>query len=776
MTVENQKLNPAIYSSHERVVFFPVRHHSPACARFVQALAEEIRPAAILIEGPSDFNARLGEMSLPHQLPIAIYSYTQTAEGARRGAFYPFCLYSPEWQALQIARELAIPASFIDLPWHQLLAIDAAEPPLAQRYADGELRQSEYVEILCKKLGVEDFDLIWDTLFEIDDRLSLEEYLKRAHHFCHMVRYSGGRVSGEDLRREEFMAARINQVRAEVTGQVLVVTGGFHSYALFKRLESGNFSETALPEPIEGLERGIALTPYSYQRLDSLTGYEAGMPHPGFYHQLWLDNLSGKTDTHRTLLGQVVESLRAKKQVASAADLIAVETMAQGLSALRSHRRVWRNDLLDGITAALVKEELEKGVRHPFLEAVYLALRGEARGQLAEGTALPPLVYDLRLQLKNFGLEPQPGEQLITLDLSKPAELEASRLLHRVTGLGIQGFILASGTDFYSRHDLSKLWESWRLKWSPEFEASCIEAALYGQTLAEASTAKLLEKAGKLERDAERAALLLLEAGLMGLGHLVGTLFREFLRLIREDSNFFKVARALEHLLYLFRYDEALGTAGSADLGALVVETFERGLWLLEGLGQATGQDKAVTEGVKVLLEAFERGRGLTLDRVHFTGVLRRVSNDRGQTPAGRGATTGALWVLGEAALEEVTENLRYFSDPVHLGDFLTGLFFVAREVVQRQPELVRSIDLLVMGYDDEEFLEALPSLRLAFSFFAPREKHYMTNTLLSSLGLQVAPLPQLEVSPEVAARVLAFETKLFQAIEYFGLGGGVKE
>ena len=29
--------------------------------------------------------------------------------------------------------------------------------------------------------------------------------------------------------------------------------------------------------------QGIALTPYSYERLDSLTGYEAGMPNPGFY-------------------------------------------------------------------------------------------------------------------------------------------------------------------------------------------------------------------------------------------------------------------------------------------------------------------------------------------------------------------------------------------------------------------------------------------------------------------------------------------------------------
>ena len=36
------------------VVFFPVRHHSPACARQVDRLIRAIRPDAVLIEGPRD--------------------------------------------------------------------------------------------------------------------------------------------------------------------------------------------------------------------------------------------------------------------------------------------------------------------------------------------------------------------------------------------------------------------------------------------------------------------------------------------------------------------------------------------------------------------------------------------------------------------------------------------------------------------------------------------------------------------------------------------------
>jgi len=32
-----------------------------------------------LIEGPSDFNDRIDELLLPHELPVAIYSYGRTA-------------------------------------------------------------------------------------------------------------------------------------------------------------------------------------------------------------------------------------------------------------------------------------------------------------------------------------------------------------------------------------------------------------------------------------------------------------------------------------------------------------------------------------------------------------------------------------------------------------------------------------------------------------------------------------------------------------------------
>ena len=123
------------------VVFFPVRHHSPACARMVQALTERLRPAAILIEGPSDFNPSFAELHLPHELPIAIYSYVRMADGDRLGAYYPFCEYSPEWRAIVTGRDVRARVQFIDLPWREMARRDTPR----HRYGDAEMRGSRYI-------------------------------------------------------------------------------------------------------------------------------------------------------------------------------------------------------------------------------------------------------------------------------------------------------------------------------------------------------------------------------------------------------------------------------------------------------------------------------------------------------------------------------------------------------------------------------------------------------------------------------------------------------
>jgi hypothetical protein len=211
-----------------RIVFFPVRHHSPLCARMVVELAERLRPSAVLIEGPSDYNDRIDELLLGHHPPIAIYSYVRLADGSRRGAYYPFCEYSPEWQALQTALRLGAAVRFIDLPWAEV----ARDDRVSHRYADAEMRGGEYIAALCRRLGVDDFDALWDEMFEVEPAMTVDEYLRRGRAFCDSLRRLDGAPRPVDLRREAFMASEIRRAAAEFAGPLLVATGGFHTSAL----------------------------------------------------------------------------------------------------------------------------------------------------------------------------------------------------------------------------------------------------------------------------------------------------------------------------------------------------------------------------------------------------------------------------------------------------------------------------------------------------------------------------------------------------------------
>jgi len=764
-----------LFSLDAPVILFPVRHHSPTAAITVADVIRTLRPRSVLIEGPADFNDRLAELDLPHELPIAIYSYVRLPDDSRRGAYYPFCEYSPEWQAFLAARQTGADVRFIDLPYGDIAAVDDR----VNRYGDADFLASQYVRRLCEKLGVDSFDAVWDTLFELDRKITPAQYLRRAHQFCGQMRLLEGDVREADRRREAFMAAQVRAALKQNGGPIVVVTGGYHSLALYERLNTAASpdEQPTAPAPAPDEERGIAITPYSYERLDSLTGYNAGMPNPGYYHRMWQDRRAGRPIAHRRLIFDVARALRDRKQRVSSADLIAAESCAAALSQIRGHAEVWRTDLVDGLIGSLIKDELAAGGSHPLLDAIHEVLRGNARGALAEGATLPPLVKDLRRLLAEADLQPDPRPRDVELDLSTENDRAKSRLLHRLLILNIGGFAQTGGTDFTSRDDLSRLWEKWRVLWSPEYESSAIEAARYGPTLAEAAANRLAEQARALQRSAERGAILLLQASLADLNAVASDLHAQLALLVNQDGDFLSVTAALAHLLYLHQFDETMGTRGRGDVGRLLLEAFARGLWLLEVLGQM-GDDaggKAV-RGVASLLDTFERcERPLSLDRTEFRDVLARVAGDRAQAPAIRGAAIGSLWVLGEADAQQVRAELKLFADPDRLGDFLTGLFAVAREVVQRHADLILAIDELLSGFVDEQFLTALPSLRLAFTYFTPREKHHMAASLLEALGIKgkaAAPMTALQVSPEDAARALAREGALFAAIAQYGLRG----
>ena len=754
-------------------LFFPVRHYSPAAAEFVSKALREEAFDAVLIEGPWDFTPRMEDLYLGHKLPLAIYSFV-IGSGGRRGAFYPFAEFSPEWQAILGAKEKGIPARFIDLPWRFLAPISSRE----HRYSDANFRGNPYVETLCAKLQVQEFDELWDVLFELPEIQGWREYVERARALCDGMRASEEGDAGlENEIREAFMAARIREAAEEFGPRLLIVTGGYHCAGLeaLLRQESiaswedlitesfdneESFEEEEQEEDFEKEEQaekqesqpwetwGVELTPFTYGRLDRLSGYAAGLQGPALYEALFDSRRRGEPFEVGELVSSILGELRTRGQGISTADRLAMESTARALAAMRGRPQVWRYELLDAMSATLVKEAQESEYAHPYLMVAREVMTGARRGVVDPAAGAPPLVAEVMALLEDLDLDPgalKEGEvRTLELELQDEKERQKSQILHRCAFLGVAGLYQTRGLDLSGSISVRRVREEWTLQWSPEYMASLIEASAYGTTLQEAVVVRALEWRSILEDQgnlARAAGEMVLEILLMGLDDLRQDFIASLKAAIEDDGDFFSLSLCLQRLVFLHEYDALLGGKESPVLTSLWEDILEvafwRALWLFRSLGRAQGGGLQSLEAIAVLFEAASIAP--MKDREEFLGRLaqtaRRVARDEEREPIVRGAAAGMGLRLGESSREEVEARWREFFEPLDVGDYLTGVFRMAREAFLRERPFLLSFDRYISSLDEEDFLGALPALRMAFTFYTPREKLEICDLLFGCSG-----------------------------------------
>lgn len=685
-----------------------VRHHSPACAGLVRDLIGRFQPRFVLVEGPVDYNPLISELALDHQLPIALFS-------SRRGQFRcytPFCDYSPEWVAIREGFRVGAEVRFVDLP----VGHEALEE-FPNRYCDDHLEvQSRH----ARQLGYDDFHALWDALIEQWGEVSeggppvwqrLRQYFQgfRQH------------ASARDLCREEHMARCL--AWAQARGPTLLVCGGFHAPQI-EESWSGYPADWPPSPPPEGVTH---LVPYSFRRLDAFEGYAAGMPSPQYYQWCWEEGLEKAA---RRGLEQVARDLRRLQQTVSSADLIAAWTNTQLLARIRGHQGVLRADLMDGLLGALVKEERDP--LSPVLVALSQALSGERRGRLDDRARRPGLVREVEQLLQQHQLtRTHPPRQVVI----EPGQ-EASHILHQMRILGLPGIACLEP-------DQGK----WALAEHPEWEGSLIEAAGLGSTLEEAAVCALQEQLSE-GQGASQLAFVLLEAGRAGL---LGALSAWVPRLARALGR----ERDLEELV------PALQCLGPLDaLGELLQLAVERCLWLLEGL--ATDHQ----QGIPCLLVFKQLMIRQRLARPPVLEVMARLSR---QAPWQlRGGACGLLW--SQSPHPQPPQGLPQAA-PVELGEFLLGLFSLAREQVVGHPDLVQQLHQWIVAMDRASYLAVLPSLRLAFQRFSPQERQELALALLPQLGLQhPRGLLRLEFDPRWILEAEGVESWVEEQVLGYGL------
>ncbi|WP_181958089.1 DUF5682 family protein [Nonomuraea mesophila] len=441
-----------------------VRHHGPGSARAVRDALERLRPDVILVEGPPEAD-RIVSLAPGMEPPVALLAHVPGQPS--RAAFWPFAVFSPEWQAILYATSAGVPVRFCDLPAAHSLAGDGDEEV-------PELR-ADPIGTLAAAAGHDDPERWWEDVVEHrgDTPFAVIAEAMAA------VR-EGHRPDEREARREAHMRKTLRAAIKQGHERIVVICGAWHVPALAEPLPPVG-ADNALLRGLPKVKAELTWVPWTYGRLASRSGYGAGIASPGWYHHLFD---APDRPVERWLTG-AAGVLREEGLPVSSAHVIESVRLAHVLATLRGRPLAGLGEVTEAARAVLCEgDDL----------AVELIQRrmvvGDRLGRVSDGTPMVPLQRDLREQQRRLRLKPEALDREIDLDLRKPLDLDRSHLLHRLRLLGV-----GWGTPGQARGK-GTFRETWTLRWRPEHDLALIEHAALGTTLATAATQRARGLAG----------------------------------------------------------------------------------------------------------------------------------------------------------------------------------------------------------------------------------------------------------------------------------------
>ena len=482
---------------------FGIRHHGPGSARSLRQSLESLQPDLVLIEGPPDAEGVLSQITSPSMAPpVAILIYAP--DQPQQAVYYPFAVFSPEWQALDYSLQQQIPVQWMDLPQTHQLALrqqrqqeleQEIEPPLDSE-PDSEASIAAPLDSpstpslpdirhdplfwLAQAAGYNDSERWWEQMVEqryeqtdlfpaiIEAMTALRSEVEHTH----PPDLDDPRDYREALR-EAYMRQTIRKAQKARHDKIAIVCGAWHTPVLAEPFPAAKH-DTALLKGLPKLKVTATWIPWTYERLTASSGYGAGIESPGWYHHLW----TAKDQPTVRWLTHVARQLRQADIDASSASVIEAVRLANSLAALRDRPTPGLPELNEAVQTVLCfGDELPLRLIHERL------IISDRMGQVPDDTPMVPLQVDLQRWQKKLRLKPDISPKDLSLDLRKPNDLLRSQLLHRLHLLGISW-----GRSTYSRGK-GTFKEAWVIEWQPEFEIALIEAGQWGNTIATATTA-----------------------------------------------------------------------------------------------------------------------------------------------------------------------------------------------------------------------------------------------------------------------------------------------
>ena len=791
------------------IILLPVRHHSPACALHISRMIEHMQPGVILVEGPGNANSLVPVMVHEDtKAPFAIYySYHDTTgiiseEKEHYRCYYPFLDYSPELAALRTGKRLGIPTAFIDLPYGDILAASQEGKGLLKReeeknnYNDDYLlSRNDYLRQLCEKTGLRSFDEFWEKYFELNGlREDSEKWFSNLLMYCALARENTPEeVMWEDgcLAREKHMAEQIQEYakKESASGKpVLVVTGGFHTPGLMTLLgaecgcltkistglsdikygeassDAGTGRGAQAAKDIQSVKKvpekdqGVYVMPYSMEAADALNGYASGMPFPGFYQKIWQNLQETETPYENAVLDFIVSSgkeIRKKEGNLSTYDEICACAMARGLAGLRGKQEPGAYELMDVVLSSFIKGECNMASDTP-MRILRKQMTGNAIGELCRSADVPPIIYDFQTECKKYNLKTTSTlETEVTLSIfSSRKHRQTSMLLNRLFFLDTTFARKVKGPNLQMKKDRNLLREIWKYKWSAQVNSALIDVSVYGATIEEAATGLVKEELKK-ELGAKESAILLTRVFEMGLKEQMVSVYERVHEQMLSDADFYSIAEALKSLLMM---DElSILYESKMEFGMLIRLGCRKLITLLPSMTRIKDEDlDQCMNALKLLYQLTGRDTDsqLAQEREAYYEALERMSQD-GEIHGGlNGCIHGILYGGGQETAEEVEMICRGYltgtSEQLFCtAQFFRGLFFTARDLVFMGNQFMEMLDEFFGRVSEEEFMELLPELHMAFTYFTPREVNKIAARVAAYHGKKEDILARKVVLPE---------------------------
>lgn len=732
------------------VQIFGIRHHGPGSARrLVQAL-ENWHPDTILIEFPADAQSELQQLAhLQLDPPVALVVYEQNK--IQKALYYPFAKFSPEWQAIQWAVRNNVPITAMDLPVaNQLASRDQQTLNLHLETKSTSNIQQDPLGAVARLAGYEDSEQWWEITFEQEtDDFALFDAINELMKALRAESNS----SRETLIREAYMRKVLRKAIKEKHEKIAIVCGAWHGPALEEVARFKIASDNQILKGLGKTKVKAAWIPWSYPRLAKESGYGAGVHSPQWYELLY--NYGAMASIHWMV--SAAQLLRSEGLDSSPAHAQEAVRLATTLAELQG-QSIPKLDDLDAAALSI----LCGGSRERMQLIEKQLILGKKVGFVPENASQVPLQKDLTQLLKTSRLNKYwgiTGEQWLKatktnpkggIDLRENTDLLKSHLLFQLQILGIH-WGQAKET---SSNDLGAFKELWLLKWQPEFSLGIIEAAMWGNKIAEAAANKLQQEQSEASiLDLAKAILLGLKAGLVqSVPQLVQRL-KDRAAITRDVR---ELLSGLPTIIQIIQY----GDARKTDVTSLALLLEELTPRLAAGLaGATTAIDE---ESARIILKdimASHRGfcqLDLPLLEDHWWPAIKKLADFPGIAPLIQGLAVRLLFDQEKINLSSASQRLDYAlsrgNEPLEIANWMAGFLHGSGLILLHHPRLWEITDQWISNMDMDDLQEILPLLRRTFSNFSPSERQRMLQMVEHGLSQKMAQPKDLAPSNQYDA------------------------